>query len=153
MPPADAITWHVLSDADRGRLRDAARRVLGRCDWVQAAYLYGSAARGRPARDIDVGLLAGRLPVEWGAELAVGALLAAESGLGRELFDVRVINWADPVFLNGMLREGGLLYEADREARIRFEALAMAQWLDFRPAWERVRAEVLRRWAGGQVGA
>lgn len=145
----EQIRWHRVTEEERLAIRLAAARVLGPRPWVKAAWLYGSAARGvRPSRDIDIGLLADPLPL-WRAVGEIAPELGREIGLGELEFDVRVVNGASPVFLNNLLREGALLYEADRAARLAFQASAMSQWLDFRPAWERVRDQVLRRWAGG----
>jgi len=114
--------------------------------WVKAAYLHGSVARAAgPARDIDIGLL-GDAP-EWGAELGIAGELQAASGITAVDFDVRLVAGADPVFLGALLREGKLIYEADHEARIRFETQALSVWLDYQPVWERVRHAVTRRWA------
>jgi predicted nucleotidyltransferase len=45
-----------VSGDERDRLLRAARRVLGPRPDVVAAYLHGSAARGEPARDLDIAL-------------------------------------------------------------------------------------------------
>ena len=149
----DTVRWREMTQQDCLRIQAAAAVAFARLAWVRAAYLYGSAARReRPARDVDIGLLVAAVPAEWGAALAIGTELAELSGITDVPFDVRILNGGDPVFLNNVLRDGILLYEGDgegdREARIRFEAEAMSRWLDFKPAWENVRAEVLRRWAG-----
>lgn len=121
--------------------------MLSRHVWVKAAYLYGSVARAdRPARDIDIGLV-GDPPAHWGAESGIAAELQAATGISAVDFDVRLLGGCDPVFLGALLREGKIIYEADREARIRFETRALSLWLDFRPVWERVRGAVTRRWA------
>jgi predicted nucleotidyltransferase len=121
--------------------------VLVRHGAVRAAYLYGSAARGGLIRDIDIGLVVEPKPSEWGIEAQIAAELADAAELHDASFDVRILNGADPVFLGSVLRDAALIYQADRDAREVFEARAMSLWLDFRPAWERTRREVLRRWA------
>ena len=144
----DAIRWHRLSTAELARLQAAAPRILSRHPWVKAAYLHGSAARGdRPARDIDIGLLADPVPQGFAAEAAIAAALRDETGIRAVDFDVRVINQASPVFLNQVLRDGVLLHEADHAARVAFEVRAMSLWLEFRPIYERLRAAALARWA------
>lgn len=145
----ERIRWHAVTTAERERIREAARRVLARHPWVKAAWLYGSAARGdRPSRDIDVGILADPIP-HWREPARIAAELAADTGIADVDFDVREVNAGSPVFLNRLLSEGELLYEADRDARIAFQASAMARWLDFKPLWERARAQVLERWSRG----
>lgn len=139
----------LVTAEDLERMRTAAARVMGSRPWIQAAYLYGSAAAGkRPSRDIDVAILA-RVSPSWGAEAAIAADLMEAAPVGLLEYDVRFLGGGSPVFWNNVLADGILMYEADRRARVAFEAYAMAAWLDFRPAWERVRAQVLMRWSDG----
>jgi len=141
----DSIPRFEASETDRARLRASIARVLALHPWVKAAYLYGSVARAdRPARDIDVGLVGD--PPGWGAEAAIAADLQAAFAAPVQ-FDVRLLRGADPVFLGSLMREGLVVYEADREARIRFATNALSVWLDFQPVWERMRV-VPHRWAG-----
>lgn len=147
--PQLEIPWQVVTDEMRRRFVQAAVTVLSFHRWVIAAYFFGSAARGdRPARDLDLGLLARPIPRAWPGELSLGGEIARLANLGIEV-DVRLLNNASPVFLNRVLGEGRLIYETDRRARLAFEARSMSLWLDFRPAWERVRREVLQRWSHG----
>lgn len=128
------------------RLKEAAGRVLGRHPWVAAAWFHGSAARGQPARDIDIALVGS--PPSWSAEARITRELVDESGLSEIEFDVRAVDEsASPVFLGNLLRDGELIYEANRERRIEFQAHAMSMWLDFRPVWERLRKEAFERWS------
>ena len=148
MADDDTIRWHRLTAGELARLKEAAPRVLAAHSWVKAAYLYGSAARDeRPARDIDVGLLADPVPTGFGAEAAVGMALRDATGIEAVEFDVRIINQASPVFLNQVLQAGVLLHEADHAARVAFEVRAMSLWLEYRPVYERLRAAALARWA------
>jgi predicted nucleotidyltransferase len=146
----DTIRQALVTDADRLRIERAALQVLGSRPWIQAAYLHGSAARGdRPARDIDIGLLCDPIPTDWDAEVRIAGELGAAAPIGSLEYDVRAINRADPVFLGNLLQGGRLLYEADREARIRFEVRALSLWLDYKPVWERLRTRVLEQWSRG----
>lgn len=145
----DPIRWHVLSADERDRLAASLRAVLPGHPWAKAAYLYGSAARrDRPARDVDLGIWADPVPADRAAETAIVVELGRRLPLPVEI-DLRILNGASPVFLNNVLRDGQLLYDADPEARSWFEAKAMAQWLDFRPVYERIRREVLEGWSRG----
>jgi predicted nucleotidyltransferase len=142
-----AIRWHRLSAQERALLQAVVREVLSRHPWARAAYVYGSVARGdRPARDIDIGIWADPIPADRRAEIALGLELSAALSLPIDV-DVRILNRADPVFLNNVLREGRLLHDVDPAARCWFEARAISRWLDFRPVWERMRREMLERWA------
>jgi predicted nucleotidyltransferase len=144
------IRWHELTDEERGRVREGMRTVFADHPWVTAAWHFGSSATGgRPARDIDVGILAATVPTDLGVTEALAADLASTSGFDAIPFDVRIVNGSSPVFLGRLLRQGSLVFERDREARIEWEAMAMSLWLDFRPVWERMRRQALRSWARG----
>jgi predicted nucleotidyltransferase len=143
----DAIRWLTLGDDDRRRLHAAAARVLGTRDWVKAAYLYGSAARGQPARDIDIGLVADPVREHWSDLASIAEEFAALLERPAADFDVRILNGGDPVFLGRVMQDRVLLYEHDLEARVQFEVHAANLWLDFRPLWERHRERVLAKWS------
>ena len=146
------IRWIVLDEPQRARLREALADALAGRPAVLAAWHYGSSAQGsHPARDVDIGLLARheeRLAVHKEAP-SVAAELAGALGWDAAVLDVRAINDGSPVFLHRMFRSAELLYEADRPARIRFEASAHSRWLDYRPVWERMRAAAFARWTDG----
>ncbi|MBI3182179.1 MAG: nucleotidyltransferase domain-containing protein [Myxococcales bacterium] len=142
----EGIAWHRLTDAERQRLEAVAPLVFARHDWVRAAWLFGSAAKGdRPSRDIDIAVLARPVP-RWGEPIRVGHALADATGITAVPFDVRLVNGASPVFLNQVLSARRLLYQADGRERIDFEARAMSAWLDFKPIYERLRSGAFDRW-------
>ncbi len=145
----ESIRWLTLGEADVSRLGAAVAGALASRPSIAAAYLYGSVARGRPARDIDIGLV-GDSPSASSVDLAAIANdIAVAMALPASDLDVRMLNGADPVFLGNVMRDGQLLFERDRRARVRFEVHALNQWFDFRPAWERVRSRVLAKWSDG----
>jgi predicted nucleotidyltransferase len=148
MDPSDAISWLHLTSTDLERLRRRVCLALATRGWAEAAWLFGSAARGARARDLDLGLLVERIPTTLELE-DLRAEIAADLGWAAEKLDLRVVNRADPVFLGNFLRDGKLLYERDPEARIRFEVWATKQWCDYRPVWERMRSRVLESWSHG----
>jgi predicted nucleotidyltransferase len=145
----DAIRWIHLSDEDIATLHRAVAVALAPFAEVIAAYHYGSSARRQPARDIDIGLVVERAAMMTVDVGAITERIAAASGRAFDEFDVRVVNEADPVFLGNLMRDGKLCFERDREQRIAFEVMAHKVWLDFKPAWERVRRRVLEVWARG----
>jgi predicted nucleotidyltransferase len=149
MNQSDAIEWRVLGAEQLTRLAAAASRVFADEPAVVAAWFYGSARTGRrPARDVDVGIAVRSIPDR--RELGrLAHALATAAGMDEAILDLRVLNGASPVFLNEVLRNGERIYEADREERIRFEASAIARWLDFEPVWRRTRERVLARWSHG----
>ncbi len=114
---------------DRGLLVER----LGRVPKLVAAYLFGSRARGdaRASSDVDVAILLGEAPVSfesWPFELA-GEL---EQELGLRV-DVVVLNGAPSDLVHRVLRDGELLVDNDRSARIRFEVRSRNDYFDMLP--------------------
>ena len=131
-----------------GQLARATARLVAARGQRGAARVGLAATADRAARDIDLGLL-GNPPSTWKTLPAMADAMADAWGSPPLPLDLRLLRGASPVFTNQVLLHGTLVYEADREARLRFEVQAMSQWLDFRPVYERVRAQVLARWADG----
>jgi predicted nucleotidyltransferase len=99
-----------------------------------AVYLYGSRARGdaSPKSDIDLGLL------------LEGRPRPTLDGPGRRLEDaveqalrtttqVVVLNTASADLVHRVLRDGILLLDRDRAARIRFEVRSRNEYFDLEP--------------------
>lgn len=149
MDAVDAIRWLRLSDEDIGRLHVAAHESLRSAPGVIAAYHYGSSARRGPARDIDIALVVDREAAGTIDTDRIADRIAAACGRSVDELDVRVVNDADPVFLGNLLRDGQRCYQREVAARVEFEVRAMNAWLDFRPAWERLRRRVLEAWSRG----
>jgi predicted nucleotidyltransferase len=142
----ERIPWIRLDDGTRRRLDSALQQALARRPWVKAAYLYGSlAVPGGAGRDLDIGLV----PRDMDATQGIAADLAGITGIDSSSFDVRILNDATPPLLHEVLTKGRRVYEADRDARVEFEARAMSIWLDFKPVWERIRRDALERWSRG----
>lgn len=116
----------------------------GRAD-VVAAYLFGSRARGtaREDSDVDVGIWLARRPTG----LADGAFdLAGDlAGLAGMPVDVVVMNSAPSDVVHRILRDGQLLMEHDRSARIAFEVRARNDFFDMAPIRDRYRRRTTTR--------
>jgi predicted nucleotidyltransferase len=96
-----------------------------------AVYLFGSVARGEagPASDVDVAVLfASDPPATLDApQFAMEAEL--ERLLGREV-QVVALNRASPDLVHRVLRDGRLVLDRDRSARIRFEVRSRNEYFD-----------------------
>jgi len=149
VPDIDAIRWLQLTDDDVARLRAAVAAELASCPDVVAAYHYGSSARRQPARDIDIGLVVDRAAMRSVDVDGIAERIAARCGRPVDDLDVRIVNDADSVFLGNLMREGKRCYERDQRGRVAFEVQAMNSWLDFQPAWDRMRRRVLKVWSDG----
>lgn len=111
-----------------------------RGDGVSAAYLFGSRARGtaRSGSDVDVGVLFAETPPArlHGPPSRIADALERE--LGTEV-QVVVLNTAPADLVHRVLRDGVLVHEADRSARIQFEVARRREYLDLLPVLRRYR--------------
>jgi len=101
---------------------------------VLAAYLFGSVARGGagPKSDVDVGILfAADPPATLNApQFAIEAAL--ERLLGSPV-QVVALNRAPADLVHRVLRDGRLVLDRDRAARIRFEVRSRNEYFDMAP--------------------
>lgn len=145
--PRSTRRW-IFQDADHRRLAEASAAVFAEEASVLAVYLYGSAARGEAAADLDVAVLLREALDPRRLEQLAGQLQAAGAPRGPEI-DLRPLNRAAPRFQVRVLEEGRLLFQRDRAERLEREAALMSRWADFKPTWERMRRLMLERWARG----
>jgi len=120
-------------------------RALGAHEDVIVAYLFGSAARGelRPSSDVDVAVL---VPGQAGPTLS-SLRLSLQADLqeaAHRPVDLVILNQASPDLIHRVLRDGILLVERDRSARIRFEVDARNEYFDILPFLTHYREAVLR---------
>jgi len=108
--------------------KDSILQALSRYSCVQAAYLFGSRAKGRAKgeSDLDLGLVCSR---------AVSGLerVEMETQLSHMLHadvDLVIFHQANPLLQHKILQYGRLVYERDRRERIRQEKLARYEYLD-----------------------
>lgn len=108
---------------------------------VVAVYLFGSTARGAAtaSSDVDVAALFDRTP----AHRLNGAKFALEGALERSLghaVDLTVLNDAPVDLRTRVLRDGRLLLDRDRAARIAFEVRTRNEAFDLEPVLSQYRA-------------
>jgi uncharacterized protein len=127
----------VQTDVD-GRIADC---ILADARDVAAVYLFGSTARGddTAASDVDIAILFTEAPPRTldGQPYALEGAL--ERVLGRDV-DVVVLNGAPVDVRSRVLRDGRLLIDADRPARIAFEVRTRNEAFDLEPILTRYRA-------------
>jgi len=109
-------------------------------DRLVAAYLFGSVARGTDSSssDIDVGLLLRTAPSGELNDLRFNLEGNLERALGQRT-QVVILNNAPPDLVHRVLRDGRLLLDRDRAARIRFEVRARNEYFDLLPILNRYR--------------
>ncbi len=112
---------------------------------VIAAYLFGSRARGaaREDSDVDVAVLIRGEPDSTLDGLGMDLLVDLERDLGRPV-DLVVLNRAPTDLVHRVLRDGRLVLERDRSARIRFEVRARNEYFDMQPILRRYRRQETR---------
>src|SRR5205085_9553351 len=131
------------------RVDEALREVLQGDERIAFALIFGSTARGQatPFSDVDVaiGLRAGA-SFDAGD---IGALVShLEAAAGRDV-DLVILNEAPPALAYRVFRDGRVIMEADRAARVARQARAILDYLDFKPVEERFARAVLRAAAHG----
>jgi len=109
---------------------------------VLAAYLFGSRARGtaRADSDVDVALLVDGAP----PPTLEGIGMDVQADLERDLrlpVDLVVLNRAPVDLVHRVLRDGHVVLERDRAARIRFEVDARNRYFDMQPILRRYRGQ------------
>lgn len=129
------------------------RPIIASFQDVEAAWLFGSAARGelRAESDIDIGLLL--TDPRWTAAdryALLGEMAARLEGLvcPRQI-DLVLLEHQGPVFAHEALVDGVLIFERNRERRLEFEAETVLRSFDFRPTLELAMAaqrRSMREW-------
>lgn len=117
-------------DVERA-VRDAAATAP---DEVLSVYLYGSHARGEatPRSDVDVGVLFRESPPRTLGGVAPGLEGLIERAVGVPV-EVVVMNTAPSDLVHRILRDGILLLDRDRSARLRFEVQSRNEYFDLAP--------------------
>jgi predicted nucleotidyltransferase len=129
------------------RLRRALPSTLARYP-VDAAYVYGSVARGTmtPFSDVDIALLlTTHLPPYERLRLELTIQGEIEAACGFSPVDVRAINQAPLLVQGRIVQEGILVYDRDRARRIAFEVATRKRYFDFAPVARRLRDAFLQQ--------
>lgn len=110
-----------------------------------AVYLFGSAARGTagPGSDVDIGLLYRTAPPVTLLDQPFGLAADLSAAIGREV-DLVVMNGAPVDLIKRILRDGEVLIERDRSARIAFEVRARNEYFDLLPILRLYRRQAAR---------
>jgi predicted nucleotidyltransferase len=101
---------------------------------VLAVYLYGSRARGtsKPGSDLDLALLLAAPPAATLRGLARDVEAAVERAV-RIPVEAVVLNRAPADLVHRVLRDGVLVLDRDRAARLLFEVRARNEYFDLAP--------------------
>lgn len=101
---------------------------------VLAAYLYGSRARGtsKPSSDVDLALLLAAPPAATLRGIARDVEAAVERVV-RVPVEAVVLNRAPADLVHRVLRDGIIVLDRDRAARLRFEVRVRNEYFDLAP--------------------
>lgn len=122
---------------------------------VAAAYLFGSHASGRvgPLSDIDVAVLfADSVEADERFDLRLALIADATRALRTRDVDLVVLNDVPALLRHRVLRDGELLLERDRAARVRYETRTILEYLDTKPLRAGLAQGVRRRLKEGTFG-
>jgi uncharacterized protein len=132
---------------DSAHVSDDVRSFFASSDAdVIAVYLYGSLARGSAtaSSDVDLAVLYRNAPGRTFDALPLALEAELEHLLGREV-QLLVLNEAPVDLVHRVLRDGKVLVERDRAARIRFEVRARNEFFDLTPILEQYRKAAITR--------
>ena len=103
-------------------------------DRLVCVYLFGSQARNdaRSDSDVDLGVVLRTDPEPTLQAQGFDIADAVQEAIGRPV-DLVVLNRASPDLIHRVLRDGDLLLEIDRSARVRFEVRARNEYFDMLP--------------------
>ncbi len=115
---------------------------------VDAAYVYGSVARGTatPLSDVDIALLLAA-PLAAYERLKLELTIQGEIEMPGDLppVDVRAINDAPLMVQGRIVQQGKLVYERDHAHRVHFEVMTRKLYFDFAPVARRLQNAFLER--------
>lgn len=120
---------------------------------VVAVYLFGSAARNPAAapRDLDLAfLMATEFDPLVDFDFSLRARTRFEEACGVPV-DVVVLNTADPVLQYQVRRDGRVLLDRDRAARLAWEVHSRKLWFDRQPAHALFMRKVEERLLGAEA--
>lgn len=104
---------------------------------ILVAYLFGSHAKGNQTAesDIDIAVLLSATPKKT-LEYHLHLMNELSKVLGNEV-DLIILNTAPPMLKHQTIKHGKVIYCRDEKARIKFEARAQSEYLDFSRALAR----------------
>lgn len=125
-----------MTSTNFNSIRRAVLKCLKDRAEIQAAYIFGSVAGGRPHSDsdIDIAVLVSDKVMRHDAfqyrlDLA-GDLMNAR---GRDDVDLILLNQAPPLLAHRVLSKGKLVLERSASARVAFQVRAVNRYLDTQP--------------------
>jgi predicted nucleotidyltransferase len=128
-------------------------RVCTRRREIQAAYVFGSVARGRTRQDsdIDIAVLLRQSHAAHASRYRPDLVATLGAALRRDDVQLVILNEAPPLLAHRVLSLGVLVFERSRSARVRFQVETARRHADIVPAIERY-IEHLKTQTRGMAG-
>jgi hypothetical protein len=123
---------------------------------IDAVYLFGSQAEGKPGplSDVDIGVLfdANRVRPKDLFRARLNLITQAMEACRRSDVDVVLLNEASPLLAYEVVSGGKLAYERNHQRRVAYEVDALLRYLDFQPFLRTARRYLKRRLREGTYG-
>ncbi|TFF96337.1 MAG: hypothetical protein EU547_06515 [Promethearchaeota archaeon] len=104
-------------------------------DEILFTYLYGSFLKSKSYNDIDIGIYVSKnYETNTFYEIEIGNEF--ENLLGKESFDIRILNGRSLRFLFNMLKNSSLIFSRNDKERVKLDSMIMKQYLDIKPFYE-----------------
>lgn len=134
------VSWDCMEQRDFIQIGSTVRETLQSHEEVLFCYVFGSLATGtaRKGSDVDVAVYLAPEYQKRFFDIRLDLTEQLTRALSREV-DIVVLNTAAPFLKYAILKEGKLVFERDREARINFELKALNEYFDYRPILKQYR--------------
>jgi len=108
-----------------------------------AAYLFGSQAKGnaKPTSDVDVAVL---FDESFDPMLRLELMIELEARLGASV-DLVILNQANLVLRNQVLKYGRLVFERNHRERVAFEVRSRQAYFDFKPMLDKLHKKLIQQ--------
>ncbi len=122
---------------------------------VAALYLFGSCAEGRELKesDIDIAVLIDEKKLQRkNFEQLKNIYYKASPSFSLRKVDIAVLNTSSPYLKHRVIKSGMVLFDRNRQLRVRFTTQAIIEYLDFKPIEEIFNKAVATRFRRSAVG-
>jgi len=116
---------------------EALRKIFKSEEKILVAYLFGSQAKklNTPISDVDIAILLSETPKNLFEYYLY--MVNKLSGIVGDNLDLIILNTAPPMLKHQIIKYGKIIYTRDEKERIKFEARAESEYLDFSRALRR----------------
>jgi len=118
-------------------IMEALRKIFKSEEKISVAYLFGSHAKklNTSISDVDIAILLSETPKNLFEYYLY--MVNKLSGIVGDNLDLIILNTAPPMLKHQIIKYGKIIYTRDEKERIKFEARAESEYLDFSRALRR----------------